>query len=351
MTAPPYRRRRRPALPRRLVLGGAFLVGLAVRARSREPRPAAAQEAKPSPGAARPNHDTDDAGKTVTITAGPAGRETKVEAAAPLVPAGPAGHTTRPARTAEAGPSASSKKRKRVHRRHRRATANSTPSTSSSTTSRGSPDMVFVIVRSSSWRRVLIIALVLWYKMRKTRMLNETMLQLAEKGVVPPAEAMQALRRQSAGGLHRDRRRRRHRCWSRRARCASARRGRTCARACIMGGARAGPDPLFDVRRPLAERARPGTAVRRHRLRLPLVVRGPAARRADPRAGPPAGAAARCVNRRIGTGGRRLTRADGAPGSHRCPAHRARRRPGRPPRVLRARAPPPVGGPRDAAAD
>jgi hypothetical protein len=34
---------------------------------------------------------------------------------------------------------------------------------------------------------------VLWYKMRKTRMLNETMLKLAEKGVVPPAEAMDAI--------------------------------------------------------------------------------------------------------------------------------------------------------------
>lgn len=38
-----------------------------------------------------------------------------------------------------------------------------------------------------------VIILVLWYKMRKTRMLNETMLKLAEKGVVPPAEAMDAI--------------------------------------------------------------------------------------------------------------------------------------------------------------
>ncbi len=40
---------------------------------------------------------------------------------------------------------------------------------------------------------VLIIALVIWYKLRKNRMLNETMMKLAEKGVVPPAEALQAL--------------------------------------------------------------------------------------------------------------------------------------------------------------
>lgn len=43
---------------------------------------------------------------------------------------------------------------------------------------------------------VLIIALVIWYKMRKARMLNETMIRLAEKGVVPPAEVYDAL----AGG-------------------------------------------------------------------------------------------------------------------------------------------------------
>jgi hypothetical protein len=40
---------------------------------------------------------------------------------------------------------------------------------------------------------LLIIVLLIWYKVRKTRMLNETMLKLAEKGVVPPAEAMASL--------------------------------------------------------------------------------------------------------------------------------------------------------------
>lgn len=40
---------------------------------------------------------------------------------------------------------------------------------------------------------VLMIALIVWYKMRKNRMQNETMLKLAEKGIVPPADAMQAI--------------------------------------------------------------------------------------------------------------------------------------------------------------
>jgi len=43
---------------------------------------------------------------------------------------------------------------------------------------------------------LLIVVLVIWYKMRKTRMLNETMIRLAEKGVVPPAEALEVV----AGG-------------------------------------------------------------------------------------------------------------------------------------------------------
>lgn len=40
---------------------------------------------------------------------------------------------------------------------------------------------------------VLMIALVLWYKMRRTRMVNETLLKLAEKGAMPPATAMEIL--------------------------------------------------------------------------------------------------------------------------------------------------------------
>ncbi len=53
--------------------------------------------------------------------------------------------------------------------------------------------MVFGIVFVVFLTPVLIIGLVIWYKLRKNRMLNETMMQLAEKGVVPPAEALQAL--------------------------------------------------------------------------------------------------------------------------------------------------------------
>jgi len=40
---------------------------------------------------------------------------------------------------------------------------------------------------------VLITGLLIWYKLRKNRMLNETMIQLAEKGVAPTTEMLQAL--------------------------------------------------------------------------------------------------------------------------------------------------------------
>ena len=48
---------------------------------------------------------------------------------------------------------------------------------------------------------MLAIALILWYRMRKARMLNETMLKLAEKGIVPPAEALSALAGNSSAPL------------------------------------------------------------------------------------------------------------------------------------------------------
>ena len=40
---------------------------------------------------------------------------------------------------------------------------------------------------------ILIIALIVWYKLRRNRMQNDAMLRLAEKGVVAPGDAVQAL--------------------------------------------------------------------------------------------------------------------------------------------------------------
>jgi hypothetical protein len=86
--------------------------------------------------------------------------------------------------------------------------------------------LVFTVVLLVFLVPLLIIVLLIWYKVRKNRMLNETMLKLAERGVVPPAEAMAALdaNRVSTGP-------RRPRCTSRRSRSGSARSPPTCARA------------------------------------------------------------------------------------------------------------------------
>jgi len=57
-------------------------------------------------------------------------------------------------------------------------------------------NMVVAIVAVVFLSPVLLIGLVLWYRMRKARMLNETMLSLAERGAVSSADALEVL----AGG-------------------------------------------------------------------------------------------------------------------------------------------------------
>ena len=59
--------------------------------------------------------------------------------------------------------------------------------------------MIVAVVSIVFLSPVLVIALILWYRMRKNRMLNETMLKLAEKGVVPPARSPGHPRRQRDG--------------------------------------------------------------------------------------------------------------------------------------------------------
>ena len=86
--------------------------------------------------------------------------------------------------------------------------------------------MVVAVVAVVFFAPVLAIALILWYRMRKARMLNETMLKLAEKG-------SRALRRRAGraypAGNSPPRSRR---TTSRRSRCDAAPHGPTCARAC-----------------------------------------------------------------------------------------------------------------------
>jgi hypothetical protein len=53
--------------------------------------------------------------------------------------------------------------------------------------------LFFLVVMVLFLVPLLIIVLLIWYKLRKNRIANETMLKLAERGVVPPATAMEAV--------------------------------------------------------------------------------------------------------------------------------------------------------------
>lgn len=53
--------------------------------------------------------------------------------------------------------------------------------------------LVFLVASLVFIVPLLAIGLIVWYKMRNNRMRNETMLKLAERGVVPPGEAMAAM--------------------------------------------------------------------------------------------------------------------------------------------------------------
>jgi hypothetical protein len=58
--------------------------------------------------------------------------------------------------------------------------------------------LVFLVVLLVFLVPLLIIVLLIWYKIRKNRMANETMLKLAERGVVPTTAAMDAVASGSA---------------------------------------------------------------------------------------------------------------------------------------------------------
>ena len=247
-----------------------------------------------------------------------------------------------------------------VRRDGRRRRSTTRPAACASIGGDGSTRVRFVRASSSSRRRgsrgwcsrssllvfltpVLIIALILWYQMRKTRMLNETMLKLAEKGVVPPAEAYRRARGRHGGDAVR-----RRAGAALRAGEAGAPQGASWSdlrKGVIMAASASGftfysmlddgtPNVVglvllfvglgFVVLWCFEERQR-----RRRAMRA-----GPAAAAGPP---PRLTSAAHRTPRR--------DRPDGAAG-HRCRAHRPCRRPRRPPRLLGARAPPPVRGAR-----
>jgi hypothetical protein len=61
--------------------------------------------------------------------------------------------------------------------------------------------LVFLVVTLVFLTPVLLLAVIVWYKMRSNRMRNETMLKLAERGVVPPGDAIAAMSPGAANAL------------------------------------------------------------------------------------------------------------------------------------------------------
>src|SRR2546425_4268904 len=53
--------------------------------------------------------------------------------------------------------------------------------------------LIFLVVGSIFLTPVILLVGIIWYKLRKARLQNEALLALAEKGVVPPAQAADAL--------------------------------------------------------------------------------------------------------------------------------------------------------------
>ena len=53
--------------------------------------------------------------------------------------------------------------------------------------------LVFLVVGSIFLTPVILLIGIIWYKLRKTRLQNEAWLKLAEKGIAPPAQAVDAV--------------------------------------------------------------------------------------------------------------------------------------------------------------
>ena len=190
-------------LARRLILGTAFLVGLAF-ALAPHTRVAGAQESKATE--AKPAAPA--ASKTLTITDGRSGGSAKIEITESTPPGAPVGPGPRQPAATEDPPSeypgnaATGRKGIGVGKHGRvriEALSSDREFDSFGEFVRDEPaiaGMVVLVVAVVFLAPVLAIGLILWYRFRKARMLNETILTLAEKGVVTPADAVAAL----AGG-------------------------------------------------------------------------------------------------------------------------------------------------------
>ncbi|MEO8304243.1 MAG: DUF6249 domain-containing protein [Betaproteobacteria bacterium] len=193
-----------PRFPRQVILGAAFLIGLAAALAPRTPA-VHAQEPNAPPAATAPAPKSQSASKTITITGGGSGAKIEVKDARDPTAKGSAISSDAPDDEDAAG--AAGKPDTGKHSvtigKHGRIQVDGLgvdrEFDSVGDFVHNEPEiagMVVAIVTVVFLSPVLVIALILWYRMRKARMLNETMLTLAEKGIVTPSDALEAL----AGG-------------------------------------------------------------------------------------------------------------------------------------------------------
>jgi len=176
---------------RRLVLGTAFFLGLAVALVPRTPAVHAQEPKAPAATAPKPGS------KSMSISDG-RGAEIKIDVSESPRPPGKSESATSP--DSAASPESSSEDRRGKSKKRARVTIDNLDTDqefdSFDQFVRDQPALAAMVVGIVSvvfFAPVLAIALILWYRMRKARMLNETMLKLAEKGIVPSADALDAL--------------------------------------------------------------------------------------------------------------------------------------------------------------
>ncbi len=275
---------------RRLVLGTAFFLGLALALMPRSPS-VHAQEPKgppvttPAAPKATPKSlsITNGRGAEIKIDVGDSGR-----ASVTTTEPSPGARSDSGPRADEAGDDASSQRGEKPRKRARvtiDGIGTDREFDSFDEFVRDEPElaaMVVAVVTVVFFAPVLAIALILWYRMRKARMLNETMLKLAEKGIVSSADAIDALGggKQPAAMAPYYEQAKQVRRESRMVRPAQGR---------ADGRLRHRPVDVFPAQRPRAQWTRARAAVRRSGLRGALVVRAKAPRSANhvPQGGAP----------------------------------------------------------------
>jgi len=177
---------------RRLVLGTAFFLGLAVALVPRTPAVHAQEPKAPAATAPKPGS------KSMSISDG-RGAEIKIDVSA-SPPAAKSGSEASPEAAASPDSSGDDSSQRGKSKKRARVTIEDLDTDKEFDSfdefvhdQPALAAMVVGIVSVVFFAPVLAIALILWYRMRKARMLNETMLKLAEKGIVPSADALDAL--------------------------------------------------------------------------------------------------------------------------------------------------------------